>query len=224
MSFTFVITGANRGIGLEFARQLSERGEHVIATARDPKRARDLRALNVRVEPLDVADAGSVAEFAGRLAGSPVDVLINNAGIGGEGAAIDRLSMEEVERFFRVNSVGPLRVTQALLPNLRAGNRKRVVNITSVLGSIGRNDSGGWYGYRAAKAALNQLTRTLAHELAPEGFTCVVLHPGWVRTNMGGRGAHLSPEESVRGMLKVIKKLSPRDTGRFFDYRGEVPW
>lgn len=221
----FVVTGANRGLGLEFARQLSRRGDRVIASARHPEAARELAALPVRVESLEIADEESLGEFARRLAGEPVDVLINNAAVGVAGPGIEALSMEDLARVLQINAVGPLAVTQALLPNLRAGRRKLVVNLTSELGSIARNDSGGWYAYRAAKAALNQLTRTLAHELAPEGFTCVSVSPGWVRTDMGGAGAPLSPEESVSAMIELFDRLTPADTGRFFDRRGQdVAW
>ncbi len=225
MSHACVVTGASRGIGLEFARQLAERGERVIATARKPEKATALVGLPLRVEPLDVSDAGSVSEFARRLEGTPVDVLIHNAGIGSAGPGIEGLDMEEIERYFSVNSVGPLRITQALLPNLRAGARKLIVGISSGLASLERNNDGGWYGYRAAKAALNMFLRTLAAELRSEGFLCVLLDPGWVRTDMGGPGAPTSPKQSVRAMLKVMDRLSPSENGRFFNSRGkEVSW
>ncbi|HSS44670.1 MAG TPA: SDR family oxidoreductase [Thermoanaerobaculia bacterium] len=221
----FVVTGANRGIGLELARQLAIRGDRVIATARDPERARELGSLPVRVERLDLGDIQDVDEFARRLEDQPVDALINNAAIGQADSGVERLLTDELERAFRVNSIGPLLVARALLPNLRAGRGKRIVSLTSGLGSVSQNESGGWYGYRASKAALNQLIRTLAQELAPEGFTCVVLSPGWVQTSMGGSGATLTPGQSVAGMLRVIDGLSPADNSKFFDYRGkEVPW
>jgi NAD(P)-dependent dehydrogenase (short-subunit alcohol dehydrogenase family) len=225
VSHSYVVTGGNRGIGLEFARQLAERGERVIATAREPEKATALRDLPVRVEPLDVSDPGSVSEFARRLDGAPVDVLIHNAGIGSAGPGIERLDMDEMERYFSVNPICPLRVTQALLPNLRAGARKLIVGISSGLGSLEGNTGGGWYGYRAAKAALNMFVRTLAQELRREGFICVLLDPGWVKTNMGGPGAPTPPEQSVRGMLKVMDGLSAFESGGFFNSRGkEVSW
>jgi NAD(P)-dependent dehydrogenase (short-subunit alcohol dehydrogenase family) len=222
---SYLITGANRGIGLEFARQLSERGERVIATARKPEKAKELAKFDVRVETLDVADGESVASFARRLSDEPIDVLIHNAAIGSSGPGIDRIQPDDVERAFEVNALGPLRVTQALLPRLRAGRRKTIVAITSGLGSISGNNDGGWSAYRISKAALNQLVRAIAAELSPEKFTCIAISPGWVRTDMGGSGAPLSPEESVRSMLRVIDRLRPSDTGRFLDRGGkDVPW
>jgi len=222
---TYLVTGANRGIGLEFARQLSRRGDRVIATARHPDKAGALSSLDVRVEPLDVAEEESVSALAHRLAGTPIDVLIHNAAIGTAGPGIDGLSIADVERDIRVNALGPLRLTQALLPQLRAGERKTIVALTSGLGSISSNTSGGWTAYRASKAALNQLLRTIAAELAAEKFTCVAISPGWVRTDMGGPGASLSPEESVAAMLTVIGRLRLSDNSRFLDREGkEVPW
>ena len=221
----YVVTGANRGIGLEFARRLALRGDRVIATARDPERARELGALAVRVERLDIGDIPDIDAFARRLEGQPVDCLINNAAIGEADPGVERLPAEKLERYFRINTIGPLLVSRALLPNLRAGRDKRIVSLTSGLGSVSQNQSGGWYGYRASKAALNQLVRTLAAELAPEGFTCIVLSPGWVKTDMGGPGATLTAEHSVEQMLRVIDRLSPEDNSKFLDQRGRrVPW
>ncbi len=220
---TVVITGANRGLGLEFARQFAAAGAQVIGTARRPEEAPELKALGARVEQLDVTDGQSVASFAQRLAGQRVDILINNAGIGGRSRAIEKVDIDELDSYFQVNCLGAMRVTQALLPALRQGKRKLVVNITSSLGSLQLNEHGGYYGYRESKAALNMFTRSLAHELAPEGFICVVINPGWVRTDMGGPQAPLQPHESVGGMMKVIDKLAPADSGAFLDHRGERP-
>jgi NAD(P)-dependent dehydrogenase (short-subunit alcohol dehydrogenase family) len=225
MAQTCVVTGANRGIGLELARQLSERGDAVIATARDPEAATDLNELGVRVEELDVANTKSASAFARRLKGTPVDLLIHNAAVGVAGPAVEKVDAESVEEHVRVNAIGPLRLTQSLLPNLRAGERKLVVAISSGLGSISENSTGGWVAYRISKAALHQVMRTLSAELSKEGLGFVLLSPGWVRTRMGGRDAPLSPEDSVRAMLKVIDRLGPKDSGRFFSERGrEIPW
>jgi NAD(P)-dependent dehydrogenase (short-subunit alcohol dehydrogenase family) len=221
----FLVTGANRGIGLAFARALSVRGDRVIATARLPEKARDLAKLDVQVEQLDVADEKSISALAHRLAGEPLDVLINNAGIGDAGPRFSLLSMKDLERAFRVNSIGPVAVAAALLPNLRAGTRRTIVNLSSGLASISENDSGGWIAYRASKAALNQLTRTMAAELKKDRFICIAICPGWVRTDMGGSGAPLSPDASVAAMLGVLDRLTLSDTGRFLDRRGKaLPW
>jgi NAD(P)-dependent dehydrogenase (short-subunit alcohol dehydrogenase family) len=222
---TYLVTGANRGIGLAFSQALAARGDRVVATARRPEKARDLAKLSLRLERLDVADETSVARLARNLSGEPLDVLINNAGIGDDGPSFDKLSMADLERFFRVNALGPAAVAQALLPNLRSGKRRTIVNLSSSLASISDNDSGGWIAYRISKAALDQLTRTVAAELKRERFICVAISPGWVRTDMGGPGATLSPEDSVAAMLRVIDRLTPKDTGRFLDRHGkDRPW
>jgi NAD(P)-dependent dehydrogenase (short-subunit alcohol dehydrogenase family) len=225
MSRTIVITGANRGIGLELARQASAAGATVVATAREPEKAAELNALDVRVEQLDVADADSVARFARSLGDLAVDVLINNAGVGVGHPSLEELDPESLVPMFRVNAVGPLRVTQALLPHLRRGKEKRVVQMTSRMGSIDDNSSGGAYAYRASKAALNMINKSLALDLAGEGFTCIVTHPGWVTTDMGGQGAPLSVQESAAGLLKVVDGLTQDDNGRFLMWSGEeLPW
>ncbi len=225
MSSTYVITGANRGIGLELARQLLERGESVIATTRRLEQAAQLRALGISAEVLDVASAASVRAFAERLAGSAVDVLINNAGVAPETRALSELDCESLLEAFSINSIGALRVTQALLPNLRAAKRRQVVNLSSQLASIGDNASGGYYAYRASKAALNMLTRTMALELAGKGFTCVAVNPGWVQTRMGGAGAPLPVEDSVAGILRLLDRLTVKDSGTFFSWDGtKVVW
>lgn len=222
---TVLVTGANRGIGLEFAKQLKAGGFQVIATARKPAEATELRALGVRVEQLDVTDSASVTALSARLEGLPIDLLINNAGISGHNApSFAATDFDQVGTIFDVNSLGPMRVTQALLDNLSAGEGKTVIQISSIMGSIASNQ-GGYYGYRASKAALNMLNKSLAAELAKQGFVCVVLHPGWVQTRMGGAGAPVLPVDSVSGMLSVIEKLQPQDNGRFLDYQGkELPW
>ncbi len=221
----YLVTGANRGIGLELVRQLVAAGHDVIATARDPGSAEELASLGVRIEPLDTSDAASVAAFAGALEGEAIDVLINNAGIGTiEGSGLAETDLEQLLGLFNVNSIGPMRVTQALLPNLRAGSGRTVVQMSSILGCIA--DAGaGMFGYRASKSALNMLNRTLSAELEGEGFTCVAMHPGWVQTDMGGAAATLSPAESVAGMVEVIAGLDTSHNGGFLDYQGEtLPW
>lgn len=224
-AMTVLVTGANRGIGLEMARQLEARGMNVIGTARKPATATELNATGARVEQLDVTDAASIAALARRLEGVKIDMLVNNAGIAGHTASsFEETDFTQIGQTFAVNTLGPMRVTQALLPNLQAGRHKTVVQISSRMGSIERN-SGGYYGYRASKAALNMMNSSLAMELGPKGFTCVVMHPGWVKTDMGGEGADITPEVSVKGLLDVLSGLSPDDNGKFYDYQGqEIPW
>lgn len=224
----FVVTGANRGIGLEFVKQLTARGEDVDATARDPDDAPELRALlrsgvRLRLHRLDVAEDDSVAAFAYQLPPGPLDVLINNAGVSGVKGG-EPIDPPDILRVFNVNAAGALRVIRALLPRLRAGKAKKVVNLTSQLGSI-TEASGGRYAYRMSKAALNMATRLLAEDLRGDGLRAVALHPGWVQTRMGGSAAPVPPEQSVGGMLRLIDGLSAEQSGRTFDFQGrEIPW
>jgi len=224
----FVVTGANRGIGLEFVKQLTSRGEDVEATARDPDDAPELQALartgvRLRVHRLDVADDASVAVFAEKLPPGPVDVLVNNAGVSGVKGG-EPIDPTDILRVFNVNAAGTLRVVRALLPRLRAGRGKKIVNLTSQLGSIAEV-SGGRYAYRLSKVALNMATRLLAEDLRGEGFRTVALHPGWVQTRMGGSAAPVSPEQSIRGMLRIVDGLAAEQSGRMFDFQGrEIPW
>ena len=222
---SWLVTGANRGIGLEFARKLSGRGERVVGTARRPESADELRETGARVEALDVGDDASVAELARSLAGEAIDVLVLNAAIGEAGPGVDHLVAADVLRTLNVNAVGAVRMTGALLPNLRAGRRRTIVALSSGLASIERNAEGGWIAYRMSKAALNMFMRSAASELSRDGFTCVVIDPGWVRTAMGGKDAPLTTDASVEAMLRVIDGLRPSDSGRFLDRRGrDVPW
>jgi NAD(P)-dependent dehydrogenase (short-subunit alcohol dehydrogenase family) len=222
---TVLVTGANRGLGLEFARQYQEAGWQVIGTARDPDEAQELEALGVRVMQLDVASQQSVDELAAALGDEPIDLLINNAGIFPRVGKLDEIDFDDYNRTLAVNTVGPVRVTRALLPNLRAGKLKIVAGLSSNLGSIAENERGNFYGYRESKAALNMFTKTLAAELGPEGFTCIVLTPGWVQTDMGGPNANLTPAESIAGMKAVLDRLTPADNGTFWSYNGsQMPW
>lgn len=220
-SRTVLITGANRGIGLEFARQYSMAGWTVIGTARHPDTAVELRELADQVLQLDVTDPASVDRLRQDLAGTPVDMLINNAGIQPLMWTLSEVDFAAFERSLAVNTLGPVRVTQALLPQLRSGKLRKIVNITTNLSSIAENTDGGFYGYRESKAALNMFTKSLAAELGPEGFICIVLHPGWVKTDLGSQQAPLQVDESVRGMRNVIDGLSAADNGTFRTYSGE---
>lgn len=222
---TVLITGANRGLGLEFARQYAAAGWHVIGTARRPDTASDLKAIDARVMQLDVTDQESVERLARDLGDQSIDLLINNAGIFPMAATLTDIDFDNITRTLAVNTVGPMRVTRALLPNLRRGEGKQIVNITSNLGSITNNTDGRFYGYRESKAALNMFTRSLAVELREEGFTCIVMNPGWVQTDMGGASAPLQAPESISGMRAVIGRLAPADSGTFWTHEGvQMPW
>ncbi|MDJ0698369.1 MAG: SDR family oxidoreductase [Woeseiaceae bacterium] len=222
---TVLITGANRGLGLEFAKQYAADGWQVIGTARNPAQADALNELDVRVLQLDVVDRDSVAALVTSLGDAPVDLLINNAGIFPRFSTIESVDYDDYMRTLAVNTAGPMLVTSAVLPNLRKGERKKIVNITSRLGSIELNDGSNFYGYRESKAALNMLSKTLAGELGPEGFIVLALHPGWVATDMGGASAPLTPEQSVTAMRAVIGSLTPEESGSYRSYEGEVePW
>ncbi len=228
-----LITGANRGMGLEWARQYARQGWTVYAACRDPDTADDLRAIaaaheGTTVRRLDVTDADSVAALAQALAGRPLDVLINNAGIyleGFESVGIEALSYEHWAQTFAVNTMGPVRVTAALLDPLGRGARPLVVAISSHMGSIAEIDSPGSYFYRSSKAALNAVMKGISWELRPKGIGVLLLHPGWVRTRMGGPHATLTPEESVRRMRELVEGFELSQTGRFLRYDGtELPW
>ncbi len=225
-----VVTGANRGIGLELARQLLARGDQVDAAVREPERAGDLRALGdggdrLRVHRLDQLEPDSVRELAAGLGGEPVDLLVNNAGVyGGTRQHLPDIDFEDAVRTYRVNALGPLRVTLALLPNLKAA-RGKVIHLTSGMGSIADNKSGAFYAYRMSKAALNMMSRSLAVDLRGAGVASAVINPGWVKTDMGGPGAPTPVEESVRGILREIDAFTLESSGAFLDWKGRpYPW
>jgi len=225
MDATVLITGAGRGIGLGLAREFTGRDARVVATVRDPSQAELLGSLGARVEELDVADGESVAACARRLRDVPIDLLVNNAGRQNRAGRLEELDFPDVARTFEVNTFGPLRVLRALLPNLRAGRRKQVAHVTSRMGCFGEFDGADMYAYRASKAALNMFHRCIAEELGAEGFTCVALHPGWVRTDMGGPGATLGLKESARALATLLETLGPDRHGKVLDWEGrELPW
>jgi len=229
MPFTILITGANRGIGLALAKEAAARGDRVIGTARAPGSADELRPVADRVEPLDADSDGSCRLLAASLGSEPVDILINNAGISPKRSGqLADFDPEAYLQCLRTNSVGPLLVTRALLPNLEAGRKKLIVQISSQMGSLGdvaRDGNTGGLAYRSSKSALNMASLLVANELKPRGIACVVMHPGWVRTDMGGPEAHLGPEESARAMLDTISGMSLADSGRYVRYNGEpIAW
>ena len=218
---TTVITGANRGIGLELARQFSERGDEVVAVCRKPSEA--LAGLGVRViDGVDVADDDGIARLARETDGLAVDILVNNAGLLSD-ESLDDLDIERIRRQFEINSLGPLRVTAALRSNL--GRGARVAIVTSRMGSIEDNTSGGRYGYRMSKAAVNMAGRSLAHDLGPAGVAVAILHPGFVRTEMTGNTGLVDPPESAAGLIARIDELTLETTGSFWHANGEIlPW
>ncbi len=229
---TVLITGANRGLGLEFARQYAADGWQVHAACRSPDDAKELKQLakksgdRLRVLALDVMDTASVRAAAMALTGQSIDLLLNNAGVGGPtGQRLGSLDYAAWARVLDANTLGPMRVAEAFLENVAQSHDKRIVTITSGMGSIADNTSGGRYAYRSSKSAVNSVMKSLSVDLAPRGITCVVLNPGWVRTDMGGEGGTLAPEESIRAMRSVIAALKPEDTGKFFNYNGKLyPW
>ncbi len=228
-----VVTGSSRGLGLEFVRQLLQQKAQVFATCRKPDQAATLQFLfrgspeRLRIFELDVREEENIQAVAQEISkiSDGIDLLINNAGVFPSGERVDNLDPRIMLEAFRVNAVAPLIVVKHFLPLLEKGKHPRVVNITSQLGSLTLKQSGGWYSYCASKAALNMLTRTLAFDLRPKGITTVMLHPGWVKTDMGGPQAPLTPSESVAGMLKVIDRLNLNDAGKFLTWEGkEHPW
>ena len=223
---TVLITGANRGIGLALAQNFAEAGYQVIGTARSPKKATALEAVGARVEQLDVTDPDSVSALGQRLKGLPIDILINNAGIGGgDSTDMAALDVEEMMRVLNVNTLGPVRVTQALFPNLLAGNNKLTISISSMMGSMELNTWGCCAGYRASKAALNSINKAFALDFADQGMTFVVMHPGYVQTDLTEGGGDISPQQSAEGLMSVILGLKHSDTGKFYDWQGkELPW
>jgi len=218
-----VITGANRGIGLALARLYRDRGDEVIAVCR--KASDDLDALGAMIEPgIDVTDGDSLADLADRLSGVNIDVLINNAGV------MRPTSFDDIEHQldafrlqFEVNSLAPLRVTRALLHRLGEGSK--VAIITSRMGSIADNDSGGHYGYRMSKTAVNMGGVSMALELKARGIAVGLMHPGYVKTDMTGNTGHIDTRESAGGLIRRIDELSLATTGSFHHAKGEeLPW
>lgn len=222
---TVLITGANRGLGLEFARQYAADGWRVLATSRGPM-PDQMPPGDIVHQPLDVGDFDAVDRLAGMLSDTPIDLLINNAGImGPRGLTVETMDFDAWANVLHVNSLAPFKVIQAFLPHLRAGTGRKIANLTSKMGSMGDNGSGGSYIYRSSKAALNAHLKSLAIDLAGEGIMLAILHPGWARTDMGGAGGLIDAYTSVAGMRTVINLMGPTESGRFFAYDGkEIPW
>ena len=239
MSRIALVTGANRGLGLALVRQLLARGDRVIAACRQPGRATALNALagdypgRLHVLPLDVADPRSRAELVrelplvlghgGDAAVARIDLLVNNAGVLHSGERFGHLEQGQLEDSLRVNALGPFLLVQALAPWLADG--ARIANLSSVMGSIGSRGEFRSPGYCVGKAAQNMFTVQLAHALAPRGIVVLALHPGWVRTDMGGASAEVAPEDAAAGVLAVVDGASAAQSGQFLDWRGQpLPW
>jgi NAD(P)-dependent dehydrogenase (short-subunit alcohol dehydrogenase family) len=237
---TVLITGAGRGLGLEFVRQYAADGWSVLATARDPAGRTELEALTkaaagrLRVFVLDVLDHASIDALAAQLDGTPIDVLINNAGtmgtqsFAGQGMQAQRFGKSDYADWtstFRVNTLAPMKMAEAFVEHVAASTQKKIVTLSSVIASIGSNNLGGLYAYRSTKTAVNAVMRSMALDLARRGIIAVPLHPGWAATEMGGPNAPLRPQHSVAGLRQVIAGLTKEKSGRFWQYDGkELPW
>ena len=233
---TVLVTGANRGLGLEFVRQYSDEEWRVIAVCRSETDIESLRGLQaerrINVEIVDVADFAAVDTLAGKYAGEPIDVLINNAGMFGPKARADgdlrqsfgHMDFDIWENILRVNTLAPYKLVESFHGNLKASGEGKVVTLSSTVGSISEAE-GGLYAYRSSKAAVNIVTAALAKDLAESGIAVAAFCPGWVSTRMGGEAAPLGPTDSVAGMRKLIEAMNLDNTGQFTRYNGEsIPW
>ncbi|UYO75779.1 SDR family oxidoreductase [Halomonas qinghailakensis] len=221
MTSTVVITGANRGVGLALAEQYHQAGWRVIGVCRESSDALQAAAERV-IEGIDVTQPESVAALANALQDETLDVLINNAGLL-QDEALGSLDFDSIRTQMEINAYAPLRVCEALLPRLKKGSK--IANITSRMGSIADNDSGGRYGYRASKAALNAFGKSLAMDLKPQGIAVAQLHPGYVQTRMVNFGGHISPQEAAAGIIARIEALTLENSGSFWHSNGELlPW
>lgn len=230
---TVLVTGSNRGLGLEWVRQYAAEGWRVYATCRQPTEAGELRALadrekGIRILRLDVTKPDEINALAVELIKEPIDVLVNNAGVYLEKfmeVGLRRLRYEDWEYTFQVNTLGAVRVTEALQEHVARSEKRLVVVISTHMASIADIAAPGAYYYRSTKAALNAVMEGLTHELRPKGVGVLILHPGWVRTRMGGEGTSLMPPDSVRGMRSLVEEFTLAESGRFFRYDGvEMPW
>ncbi|MBS0497362.1 MAG: SDR family oxidoreductase [Gammaproteobacteria bacterium] len=230
---TLLITGANRGIGLEFVRQYAAEGWRVLACCRKPAAADLLNRLvsqfpdRIQVHALDVTDHRQIEQLAQTLTDQPIDLLINNAGVypPDRGDAFGRTDYAAWQHAFAVNTMAPLKMAEAFIRQVSCSERKTIATITSKMGSVADNRGGGSYIYRSSKAGVNMVVKSLSIDLSPQKIITVVLHPGWVKTDMGGPGALITAEQSVTGMRRVIDNLTLADSGKFYAFDGQiVPW
>ena len=226
---SILLSGASRGLGLEFTRQYAEAGWRVYATCRHPEKAQQLHALkspNISLHRLDVASDNSIAELSQELAGVPLDIVLANAGL----AEAHPVTPEIIKRsdwmdLVAVNTFGPLALAGSLKANLMAGNQKKAIAVSSLMGSISSNNWGTQYVYRASKSGLNALWRNLSIDWKVDGIICTLIRPGFVKTDMTNFKGDLLPEETVTGMRKVFSGLTAEDNGRYLSYDGtELPW
>jgi NAD(P)-dependent dehydrogenase (short-subunit alcohol dehydrogenase family) len=219
-----LITGANRGLGLEFSRQYLRDGWRVIGCCRDPGAAHELASAGAEVMKLDVTQAADVTAVSKQLAGTSIDLVVCNAGVTGPRTPVlSSVTQADFDHVMRTNLLGPMWISAALADHLRPGGK--IAYLSSRMGSIGAMNNAGSALYRASKAALNAVVKAVALELASRGVTAIALHPGWVKTDMGGAGADIDAGTSVAGMRAVIERAGARVSGHFFDYTGkEVPW
>ena len=228
---SILITGTNRGIGLEFVKHYLKNNEKVIATCRNKNSAKDLLELknttsNLSLLELDVSNPNSINEFTSKITDQPIDTFINNAGVfGPRNIEFGNFNAKEWLDVFNINTIAPLLITQKILKNLRLGKNKKLAFISSKVGSIEDNTEGGMYIYRTSKTALNQVIKSLSIDLKEENFIAVALHPGWVQTDMGGPNALIDTKTSVKGMADVVDNLAPKNSGKFYNYDGSpIPW
>jgi NAD(P)-dependent dehydrogenase (short-subunit alcohol dehydrogenase family) len=227
-----LITGANRGLGFEFARQHLADGWRVLATCRNPTAADQLQHLakngrgKLTIVQMDVTDSASVRKAAAKIQDVAIDMIINSAGITGvSGQRPGNMDYKSWAHVLDVNTMGPMRVIEAFIEPVARSERKLVVSITSGMGSLGDNTSGASIAYRSSKAALNMVMRSAAIDLAPRGIACVLVNPGWVKTDMGGPSATLTPKQSVTALRRLIATFGPDHSGKFYHYDGsEYPW
>lgn len=221
---TALITGANRGIGLEFVRQLKEKGYYILGTCRHPETATELQTLADEIFQLDVTNDNDIAALTQKLHNRPIDLLVNNAGISGaQGVTVGNIDRENFINVFNVNCIGVVKLSDALLPNLQASIDKNILVISSQMGSISDNERGRSYAYRASKAALHCVMRSFAIDVKATGIHVMLIHPGWVKTAMGGPDALLEVQASVAGMLQqAAKHLSKSHADALFRFDGDV--
>jgi NAD(P)-dependent dehydrogenase (short-subunit alcohol dehydrogenase family) len=222
---TVLITGAARGLGLDFTRQYAARGWKVHACARKPESLQLMKG-DIHPHKLEVTDYAAVKSLAGELAGEAIDVLICNAGVNlDRSATLGSIDPAAWRQVFEVNTLAPVMMAGAFVDHVARSAERKLVAISSRLGSIAANDTGGLYAYRASKSALNMQWKSVSRDVSGKGLICVVLHPGWVQTDMGGSGAPLTIDQSVPAMVKVIDGLKAKDNGRFINYDGsEIAW